>query len=303
MRSNELKAVGVLPLALALSWGLPAQDSLDQLGALVRARSAVPTPPHLEGALDPLTKFRGKTLVEWLGQLTDADESTAESARAAFFAMGPRAVPFLLRAQTAKVEWHKVDARNNPLGLCRRMGLPAVEALVAMLRSDCTLHAWVALSGIVDDSSRFAGEVPAPERRKEMEVSLGSIVKALEPCLGSDDAAARFAALELLSHVALTGLSDRALLGAARGARRLLDKDPQNEVRGAACHLLVLLGIRQVEGGLSLKDLEAMVHPTGKPDEWDHTLPKDVARAAAGGILLHKMQAARERPPASPAGR
>jgi hypothetical protein len=303
MSRNELRVLGVLPLALALSWNLRAQDPLDQLATLVRARSAVPTPPSLDGALDPANRFRGKTLVEWLLQLTDADEPTAESARAAFFAMGSRAVPFLLRAQTAKVEWQKIDARNSPLGLCRRMGLPAVDALVAMLRSDCTLHAWVALSGIVDDSSRFVGQVPTPERRKAMEASLGSIVKALEPCLGSDDAAARFAAIELLSHVALTGLSDKALLGAARGARRLLENDPQNEVRGAACHLLVLLGIRQIEGGLSLKDLEAMVYPTGKSDEWDKTLPTAVARAAAGGILLHRMQASRERQPASPSGR
>lgn len=303
MRTDELRIFGVALVVLASSSALRAQAPLDQLVALVQSRSAVLTPLPQEGALEPTSRFRGKSLVDWLIQLSDADEATAESARSAFLAMGPRAVPVLTMAQGSKFEWDKVDFRSNPIALCRRMGVPAVDALVGMLRSDCTLHAWMALSGIVDDAARFAGTVPTNERRKEMEAGLGSIVKSLEPCLGSDDAAVRFAALDLLSHVALTGVNDKVLLSVARSARRLLDRDPRNEVRGAACHLLVLLGFRQVEGGLSLRDLDAMLHPTGKVDEWDESLPKEVAQAAARGILLHKMQPTAERAPASPSGR
>lgn len=290
-------------MVLASNLALKAQAPLEQLVSLVQSRTAVLTPQPQEGALEPKTRFRGKPLVDWLVQLSDADEPTAESGRAAFLAMGPRAVPFLLMAQASRFEWDKVDVRSNPIALCRRMGVPAVDALVGMLRSECTLPAWIALSGIVEDASRFVGEVPTPERRKEMEAALGTIVKSLEPCFGSDDAAVRFAALDLLSHVALTGVNDKVLLSVARGARRLLDRDPRNEVRGAACHLLVLLGFRQVEGGLSLRDLDAMLHPTGKADEWDETLPKEVAQAAARGILLHKMQPTAERAPASPSVR
>jgi hypothetical protein len=107
--------------------------------------------------------------------------------------------------------------------------------------------------------------------------------------------------LLLLQQVATEGQDSVAWGLIPAGARRLLDTDPSNEVRGAACELLVWLGLRNVKGGLGPDELKKMAHPNGNIDEVDTTLPREVAQAVVMGILLH-MQREMEKP-ATPAGK
>jgi hypothetical protein len=301
---------------------LPCQDNpqlpIEQIAKLARERTKQVTETFDEESFRPNTVFRGKTLLQWTEALRDADsEGTAKPAREVWLAMGPKAVPFLVAAQ-AVLDWEEVESRFTPRRVCRDMGDKAIEPLVRLLGSEHAVYAWVALGDIIKDSpgDRLGwssdggadgnGELRrvtlTKEQQKKVDAQVGRITKALEPCLGSADAATRLAGLQLLHQVATTkNLSPQAWGVIPHGARRLLDKDPWNEVRGAACELLVWLGLMGVQDGLTHSQLKKMAHPNGDAGEVDLTLPREVAQAVVMGILLH-MQREMEKPGA-PAGK
>lgn len=283
---------------------------IEQLAKLVRERTTPAAATFDKDAFKPDTVFRGKTLVQWLEALRDADtEGTAHPAKQVWLAMGPRAVPFLVAAQ-AVFDWESVEIAFTPRCVCSAMGEKAIDPLVRLLGSEHTLYSWLILSDIISKSggaaTRFylqeAGLPPlSKEAQKAIDLRLGRITKALEPCLGSSDAATRLAGLHLLRHVAMEGMSAEVWGVIPVGARRLLDKDLRNEVRGAACELLVWLGLVGVRGGLTHDDLKKMAHPNGNVNEVDTTLPREVAEAVVMGILLHMSREMQK--PATPTGK
>lgn len=290
---------------------LIAQEAFEptfmQVGRLARERTTAPVATFDKESFKPDTVFRSKTLLQWTEALRDADtEGTAWPAKKVWLAMGPRAVPFLVAAQ-ATFDWDGLDFSFTPQEVCAAMGEKAVEPLVRLLGSEHTFIAWMILGRIISDSGGAATrlylqEAGLPPLSKEAQMAidlrLGRIARALEPCLGSSDAATRLAGLLLLRSVAIENMRSETWGVIPIGTRRLLEKDPRNEVRGAACELLVLLGLNRVKGGLSLDELKKMAHPNGNVGEVDPTLPREIAEAVAMGIMMHMV---REMPkPAAP---
>lgn len=294
------------------------QSPLEQLAYLVRARPQPATGVFDKESFRPDTVFRGKTLLQWLEALRDADvQGTTLPAKDVWVAMGPKAVPFLVAAE-AVFDWEHVEFSFTPRRVCCAMGDRAIEPLVRLLGSEHAFDAWSILGDVIrecpgdrlywssdgggDGNGEMRRVVLSKEQQEKVDAQVGKITRALEPCLGSSDAATRLAALLLLHKVAMTkNVSPEAWGVIPIGARRLLDKDPRNEVRGAACELLVWLGLRNVKNGLTHDELKKMVHPNGNTAEVDLTLPVEVRQSVVMGVLLHMRRDVDK--PATPAGR
>lgn len=279
------------------------QSPIEQLAKLCRTRAVPATETFDKDSFSPDTVFRGKTVLQWLEALRDADtQGTAKPAKEVWLAMGPRAVPFLVAAQ-AVFDWEDVEFFYAPRSVCLAMEEKAVEPLVRLLGSKHNFYAWMILGDLIGQFAGRAGNVPrSREQQERIDARLGEVLKTLEPCLGNSDAATRLAALLLMARVAGTTIVNAKVWNAIPvGAGRLLDKDPSNEIRGAACDLLVSIGLLGINGGLSHEDLKKMAQPNGNSPEFDLTLPIEVRRAVADGILMHRMREVQKSP--APAGR
>lgn len=290
-------------LLLAAGTPLIAQTPLKDVVALLQQRREAPVKDVFADALKPDAVFRGRPLTAWMDRFRDADSDYSESARKVFLAAGARVVPFLVACEKA-LDW---EAQHLPSihGLIVAMGEDAVTPLVKLLGSDHAGFAWVALRGVLgrhDVLASYASKaksesdkVKAREWFRKVRAERSRNAKRLAPCLGSSDAFTRYVGLSLLADV--VGSVPRAEQGQfTRAARKIMDSDPEDRVRGAACEFLGKAGSLGVSGGLSESEADSMVR--------DVTLPRPVRQAAMMGLVLIKARNDRSKSrPAKPPGR
>lgn len=298
-------------LALAVCSGafphdLDAQveSTLDALIRMAREGGAPPVASVIDdGAFEPTTRFRGRTLFEWCTHLGDADyQGTAAPARRAFLDMGAPAVPFLL-ASMVIIDWDDT-ASIHPRQVLQAMGSEAVRPLSELLESNQVIYAWMVMKDVIDrlrvEASSLARAGKGPDEINDL---WGKLVRSLTQRLRSRQSATRLAALDLLNWAAMgRRLEEPGWGSVATSAKSMLKNDREPAVRGEACRLLASLGRAGIAGGLSVADLKRLAHGGGSDKDFDFSLPPEVGRAIIEGILMSEV-ANRKGSQPSPSGR
>lgn len=274
-----------------------AQAPLDSLVALLKSRDPAHLVDTFEGAFKPDTVFRGRTLIEWMQRLRDADPDFNGSARDAFEAMGAKAVPFLLRCQD-RLEWADLESPWTPGFIIQCMREDAISPLVRLLSSEEVVLAWWTVKNIIGRHTvtmfdyQQRGEPLPEEWLQQVRAEKRRTAVILLPLLGHADACTRFAALDLLQGLAPFG-SEEDQKRMVTGARRLMNSDPHVQVRAAACEFLSWASNGHVAGALSVGEAKKMLD--------DPALHESIRRAAFTRLMIEQMRKNQQQPPQPPA--